>query len=136
MLLKEKSVWLTLLLLANVCLSTNSVAAEASQPSYTYDESAYTKETEKKMDKMHMLFMRALDKKASAGERRKATNEYLVLGQELVQSMHARVMAKDVKGGAALSPTEVVLSVHMMTMMIDMLAAIQLEEWKDPSLQQ
>lgn len=81
-----------------------------------------------------MLFLKAFDKKSSAGEREKAKREYVQIGKKLIGQMHERVMALNVKEGAALSPTDVILSIHMMGMMLEMLATIQQEEWQDPTM--
>lgn len=125
-----------LALLCGILYSTNAAAAKNSEPSMVYDESAYTEATEKDMAKMHALYLKAYDKKASLGDREKAKREYLKIGKKLVREMHERIMMLDVKKGAALSHTDVLLSVHMMSMMVDMLATLQQEEWKDPTLLQ
>jgi hypothetical protein len=45
-----------------------------------------------------------------------------------MQHMNARYDGLDPKKGAALSPTETLVSVHAMTMLVDMLAATQIEQ--------
>ena len=112
----------------NFLFISNSLAVQDSDSSYVYDESTYSVETEKAMDKMHMLFMKAFDKSSPSGEREKARREYMKIGKGLIRGMHERVMALDVKKGAALSHTDVLLAVHMMSMMLDMMATIQQEE--------
>ena len=107
----------------------NAYAAE-NEGTAVYDESVYTKQVEKSMDKMHMLYMRAFDKSLTKSEANKAKTEYYKIAQGLVREMHERVMGLNVKAGAALSHTDVLLSTHMTMMLLDMLAAEQLEKQK------
>lgn len=120
--------------IGNLLFLSNSMAANDTSDSLVFDNRVYTEQTEKAMDKMHHLFIKAYDKTSSSGEREKAKREYLVMGQKLIRQVHERVMSLDVKKGAALSHTDVLLSVHMMSMMLDMLASIQQEQWQDPSM--
>lgn len=91
-----------------------------------YDEAVYTAEVEKSMHKMHGLYLRAYDKSLSKSEKAKAKKEYYKIAQTLVRNMHQRVMNMNIKEGAALSHTDVLLSTHMTMMLLDMLAAEQL----------
>lgn len=93
-----------------------------------YDEAVYTAEVEKSMHKMHGLYLRSYDKSLSKGDRAKAKKEYFKVAQSLVRDMHQRVMNMNIKEGAALSHTDVLLSTHMTMMLLDMLAAEQLAQ--------
>jgi hypothetical protein len=59
---------------------------------------------------------------------RQARQEFLVIVRELMQHMNARYDALDPKKGAALSPTEALVSMHALTMLVDILAATELEQ--------
>jgi len=122
------------LFIVNLLFLSSSMAANDTPDSLVFDNRVYTEQTEKAMDKMHHLFIKAYDKTSPSGDREKAKREYLEMGQNLIRQLHERVMTLDVKRGAALSHTDVLLSVHMMSMMLDMLASIQQEQWVDPSM--
>ena len=47
--------------------------------------------------------------------------------RELMQYMNGRFDALDPKKGAALSPTETLVSIHALTMLVDILTATELE---------
>lgn len=135
MYLKGKLPWFAVFfIIVNLLFLSNSMAANDPPDSLVFDNKVYTENTEKAMDKMHHLFIKAYDKTSPSGEREKAKREYLAMGQNLVRGLHERVMSLDVKKGAALSHTDVLLSVHMMSMMLDMLASIQQEQWQDPNM--
>ena len=93
-----------------------------------YDEAAYTEYVEQTMQKLDALY---LDFCATCGvdasKSRIAKQEFLATVRELMQYMNARYDALDPKKGAALSPTEALVSIHAMTMLVDMLAASQLD---------
>ena len=55
-------------------------------------------------------------------------HEFLLTVRELMQYMNARYDGLDPKRGAALAPIETLVSVHAMTMLVDMLAATQIEQ--------
>ena len=57
-----------------------------------------------------------------------AKEEFLVTVRDLMQHMNTRYDSLDPKKGAALSPTETLVSIHALTMLVDILAATQLEE--------
>jgi hypothetical protein len=94
-----------------------------------YDEAAYTEYAENTMKKLDALY---LDFCATCGvdatKSRLAREEFLATVRELMQHMNARYDALDPKAGAALSPTETLVSIHAMTMLVDMLAAVQIEQ--------
>ena len=122
------------LFIVNLFFISNTMAANDASGSDVFDDRVYTEQTEKAMDNMHHLFIKAYDKSSPAGEREKAKRAYLETGQKLIRQLHERVMMLDVKKGAALSHTDVLLSVHMMSMMLDMLASIQQEQWLETEM--
>ena len=119
---------LKMVVMAFVALSITGVNAYAAGDDGTsvYDESVYTQKVEKSMDNMHALYVRTFDKSLSKSKANKAKAEYYKIAQGLVRDMHQRVMGLNVKTGAALSHTDVLLSTHMNLMLLDMLAAEQL----------
>ena len=98
-----------------------------------YSDADYPATFEKTMDKLHVLHAKVFDKTVPAGEREKAKREFFKNSQDLVKAMHARVMTRDVKKGAALSHTEILLSTHLQLMVADMLSTLQQEAWIDPT---
>jgi hypothetical protein len=50
--------------------------------------------------------------------------------RDLMQHMNGRFDSLDPKQGASLSPTETLVSVHALTMLVDILAESQLEEMR------
>ena len=57
-----------------------------------------------------------------------ARKDFLVTVHELMKHMNARYDDLDPKKGAALSPTDTLVSVHAMTMLVDILASTELEQ--------
>ena len=57
----------------------------------------------------------------------KADGDYLVTVRDLMQHMNGRFDSLDPKKGASLSPTETLVSVHALTMLVDILAATEME---------
>ena len=93
-----------------------------------YDESAYTEFVEnkvKELDGLYLQFCEACGADASAAAL--ARKEFLISVRDLMQHMNARFDALDPKKGAALSPTETLVSIHALTMLVDILTATQLE---------
>lgn len=122
-------------LLAMAALMSNALLADE-RPVETvenavdiYDEAAYTEYVENTMKKLDALY---LDFCATCGvdatKARLAREEFLSTVRELMQYMNARYDSLDPKKGAALSPTETFVSIHAMTMLVDMLAAVQIEQ--------
>ena len=48
-----------------------------------------------------------------------------------MQHMNGKFDQLDPKMGAALSPTETLVSIHALTMLVDIMAASQLEHWAE-----
>jgi len=92
-----------------------------------YDESAYTAtvaKTMKKLDKLYLQFCNTCD---VAGDKAvKARREYLTLARELMKDMNEKFDGLNPKAGAALSDTEILVSIHALTMLVDILAATEL----------
>ena len=123
-------------LLATAVLMSNALLAatpEVEEPELTvaiYDEAAYTEYVENTMaelDKLYLDFCGACG--VDAVKARIAKEEFLVTVRELMQHMNARYDKLDPKKGAALSPTETLVSVHALTMLVDILAATELEQF-------
>jgi hypothetical protein len=118
------------LLLATAPFFAGSVVlAEESTGSMVYDETAYTEYVEatmQKLDRLYLDFCATCNVDASkAGA---AKREFLATVRELMQHMNGRFDALDPKAGAALSHTETLVSIHVLTMLVDILTAIEIEE--------
>jgi hypothetical protein len=116
-------------LMSNALLADEVPVESAENAVDIYDEAAYTEYVENTMKKLDALY---LDFCATCGvdatKSRLAKEEFLATVRELMQHMNARYDTLDPKKGAALSPTETLVSVHAMTMLVDMLAAVQIEQ--------
>ena len=109
-------------------LAAFDVMADESTGLSVYDEAAYTEYVEstmKKLDRLYIEFSEARGVDASAAV--KAEKEFLAGVHELMQAMNRKFDSLDPKKGASLSPTETLVSIHAHTMLIDILAANQLE---------
>ena len=94
-----------------------------------YDEAAYTQyveDTMKKLDKLYLEFCTACDTDREVAWR--ARQEFLVTVGDLMKHMNSRFDSLDPKQGAALSPTETLVSIHALTMLVDILSTTQLEQ--------
>jgi hypothetical protein len=107
---------------------TMAQAADEHMAAVMYDETAYTEYVENKMQELDQLYLRFCDTcGAEASEAALARKEFLTSVRELMQYMNGRFDALDPKKGAALSPTETLVSIHALTMLVDILAATELE---------
>ena len=96
-----------------------------------YDAEAYTayvEDTMKKLDRLYLDFCGTCG--VDAEKSRVAKEEFLVTVRDLMQHMNGRFDSLDPKKGASLSPTETLVSVHALTMLVDILAETQLEEMR------
>jgi hypothetical protein len=94
-----------------------------------YDEAAYTEYVEnslQKLDKLYLDFCASCG--ADASKSRLAKQEFLVIVRDLMQHMNSRFDKMDPKSGAALSHTESLVSIHVLTMMVDILAATEIAQ--------
>ncbi len=118
-----------LLATALVILSLAPARAEDSMDVPVYDEAAYTEYVETtmaKLDRLYLEFCATCGVEATkSGE---ARQEFLVTVRDLMKYMNGRFDDLDPKAGGALSPTETLVSVHALTMLVDILAATQIEE--------
>lgn len=113
-----------------------AISAEMTPSSLVFDDASYTAEVEKEHKKLHMLYGKVFDKSLSLGQREKAKRDYFEVSQALNKKMHSRVMGLNVKEGAALSHTDVLLTTHLLLMTTDMLSTLQQDVWEnDPGLQ-
>jgi hypothetical protein len=119
------------LLCAAVMLGAATIAvADQAATSELYDETAYTahvEDTMKKLDELYLKFCNLCDVEPAQAEA--ARQEFLATVRDLMQRMNARVDSLDPKKGAALSPTETLVSIHVLTMLVDILTASQMEHW-------
>jgi hypothetical protein len=122
-------------LLTVAALMSNALCAEpadevaAGVEIDVYDEAAYTQYVEDTMAKLDRLYLDFCDTcSVDAAKARIAKQEFLSTVRELMQYMNARYDGLDPKKGAALSPTETLVSVHALTMLVDILAESQLQQ--------
>jgi hypothetical protein len=104
-------------------------AADKASENPIYDESAYTEyvqNTMKELNKLYLDFCGTCSVDAAKAE--KARKEFLTRVRELMGRMNTRFDSLDPKKGAALSPTETLVSIHVLTMLVDILTATQLEQ--------
>ena len=80
----------------------------------------------KQLDKLYLDFCASCN--VDPDKAAKARKEFLVNVRDLMQYMNGRFDALDPKAGAALSGTETLVSIHALTMLVDILAATQIEE--------
>jgi hypothetical protein len=121
-----------LLLVASAFLGSTAHAADKSAEAYVYDEAAYTEYVEstmKKLDKLYLDFCGTCN--VDAAKATKARLEFLTTVRDLMQHMNGRFDSLDPKKGAALSPTETLVSIHVLTMLVDILTATQLEHFAE-----
>lgn len=134
---KYRPVILTSLILFTYMFVVPAVAisAEMTPSSLVFDDATYTVEVEKAHQKLHMLYGEASDRSLALGQREKAKREFFKVSQGLNKKMHSRVMSLNVKEGAALSHTDILLSTHLLLMTADMLTTMQQDIWEnDPGL--
>ncbi len=128
--MKCRNILVTGMLLATAPFFATGVAfAEESASSMVYEDSAYTEYVEATMEKLDKLY---LDFCGSCGvdatKAGAAKREFLATVRDLMQYMNGRFDSMNPKAGAALSPTETLVSIHALTMLVDILAAIEIEE--------
>ena len=128
----SRSRWMPATLFASALLLSSSVFADApdekaADSGYVYDEAAYTEYVEntmKKLDKLYLDFCGTCS--VDAEKSRAAKQEFLATVRDLMEHMNGRFDALDPKMGASLSPTETLVSVHVLTLLVEILAETQL----------
>jgi hypothetical protein len=94
-----------------------------------YDESAYTEYVENTMKELDRLYLEfCSDCGVDASKAWKSRMEFLTTVRDLMKRMNAKFDSLDPKKGAALSPTETLVSIHVLTMLVDILTATQIED--------
>jgi len=94
-----------------------------------YDEASYTAYVEnmmKELDQLYVDFSAAQGKDTETAFQTKKT--FLTKAQDLMHSMNARYDKMNPKAGAALSPTETLVNMHALIMLVDILSETQLED--------
>lgn len=122
----NKSITSAVVLLFGMGCTAGVFAAE--EGISVYDEAAYTpyvQDTMKKLDKLYLQFCATCN--VSGATANKARQEFLVTVRELLQRMNDKFDYLEPKKGAALSPTETLVSIHVLTMLVDILTQTQIE---------
>lgn len=133
--MKNRSTWAKFVLFVTTAMMSGAVFAGAPEVAddeavnLVYDDSTYTQYVEDTMKKLDKLYLEFCDSCGTdAADAWVAKQEFLVTVRDLMQKMNARYDTLDPKKGAALSPTETLVSIHAMTMLIDILAQTQLDQ--------
>ena len=122
----------TLIFMAGLFHGSSALAASKAGDILMYDEAAYTDYVEKTMKKLDSLYLQFCGTcNVDAAKATIARNEYYKTVRELLQGMNARYDKLDPKKGAALSSTEVLVNMHVLTMLVDILTATQMEAMAD-----
>lgn len=117
------------LLMSNVLFAATPEVKADDVMSDVYDEAAYTEYVENTMNKLDQLYLDFLDARGvDATKARIARRDFLMTVHDLMKYMNAKYDNLELKEGAALSPTETLVSVHAMTMLVDILASTELEQ--------
>ena len=117
------------ILASGVILAAPPEADTDDAVSAIYDDAAYTEYVENTMKKLDKLYLDFCDTcGVDATKARIAREEFLVTVRGLMQQMNARYDRLDPKMGAALSPTDTLVSMHALTMLVDVLAATELQQ--------
>ena len=134
---KRHAVVLPILALLTTIFAAPLVSsAEMTPSSLVFDDATYSADVEKEHQKLHMLYGQAVDKTLPMGQREKARRDFFTVSQDLNKKMHNRVMALNIKEGAALSHTDILLATHLLLMTADMLSTLQQDAWSvDPGMQ-
>jgi hypothetical protein len=82
-----------------------------------------------KLDKLYLEFCNKCGVEASKAA--KARQEFLETARGLMEHMNSRFDKLEPKAGSALSPTEILVSIHALTMLVDILTATQIEHMAD-----
>lgn len=115
-------------LLLSSSLSAETTAAPAKEAAYMYDEAAYTEYVETTMQELDKLYLQFCDTCGVDSETAwAAKKEFLVKVRDLMQYMNGKFDSMDPKAGASLSATESFVSIHALTMLVDILAEQQLQ---------
>lgn len=97
-----------------------------------YDASAYTEYTENKMKKLDKLYLEFCGTcNVDGSKAAKARLEFFTIVRDLMQHMNTKFDSLDPKKGAALSPTEILVSIHVLTMLVDILTETHLQEMEE-----
>lgn len=120
-----------LLISAIFCLGMTNVGADEPIGYSVYDEAAYTEYVENSMKELDRLYLEFCGTCGIEGTKAaKARQEFLTKVRDLMKYMNAKFDSLDPKLGGALSPTETLVSMHVLTMLVDILTATQLEQWE------
>jgi hypothetical protein len=130
-----QNIWIKAVMLAAALLLSNALFATEPEVETdeavvaVYDDVAYSEYVESTMKKLDSLYLDFCDARGVDSTKVRITKEeFLVTVRDLVQQMNARYDNLDPKKGAALSPTDTLVSVHALAMLVDILAATELEQ--------
>jgi len=102
-----------------------SVVAHAAEESLT----DYAHPTIVKLDKLYLQYV---DKDIDRGEAEKAKREYFKLARQLLAKMNERFDKIEADGSHKLSNEDTFISIHVLTMLLDMMAYDYQADWAYP----
>lgn len=114
-------------------LGSTVQADNSEHTSDIYDASAYTEFVENRLTKLDKLYLQICSTCKKDQNYGKAKREFFVTMGELMKYMNKKFDGLNPKAGAALSPTETLVSIHVLTMLADILSQYQLGEIKGPA---
>jgi hypothetical protein len=91
--------------------------------------SDYAHATMKKLDKLYIQY---IDKNIDRGTAEKAKREYFILARELLHKMNDKFDKIEAEGSNKLSIEDTYISIHVITMMVDMMAHDYQADWEYP----
>lgn len=99
-----------------------------------YDASAYTEYVESKLTKLDKIYLQICSTCKHDSNFGQAKIEFFTTMGELMKHMNKKFDTLDPKTGAALSPTETLVTIHVLAMLADILAQYHLQELKGPAV--
>jgi hypothetical protein len=124
----RKTALVAAVFMGNAVFGNWVIAADGGETTRASDDSEYSQyvyDTMQKLDKLYLQFCGECGVSGPAAE--KARREYAKTARELMQHMNARFDKLDPEKGDVLSPSEVLVNMHALTMMVDILTATYLE---------
>lgn len=128
---KLKSSAIIMAFIINILMGTSVFAAPEAASISMFDENAYTRELDSKMDHLDRLYLKSIEKNLSQADVLKTRMEYFKIARELLQNFNERFDKLHPEQGDALSATEMLVVNHVQIMIIDMLASIHESGWAE-----
>lgn len=95
-------------------------------------EESFTDHAFATMQKLDKLYLQYVDKSIDRGTAEKAKREYFKLARQLLLKMNDKFDQIENQESHELSKEDTYISIHILTMLIDMMAYEHLEDWEYP----